>query len=287
MNKFTEDVRAMVEASTGKEVVIDEVAKVNEIKTAISIRDGNLGANFYIEDFYEDGMSAEYCANMIVEAYENCPKLGFDVENYDFSFEAIKDKLIARLVGIERNKKLLESVAYKDMGCGLAIVPAIVPVIEPNGEFLVNVSKTLAEHYGYDVDKLVDTALVNDANNKPAALMNLMGAVFGVTQNIFEMEDPSGAVGDGMLVLTNEETVMGASVIFHKGVLDKTRKIIGDDFYVLPSSIHEVIIVPDHAGNTAEELKAIVNGANRNVVDEKDILSDDVYFFNGELRKVA
>ena len=61
---------------------------------------------------------------------------------------------------------------------------------------------------------------------------------------------------------------------------EKAAELLGSDYYILPSSVHEVILVPDAPGITEKELCDMVKQANRTVVDEKDILSDNVYHYS-------
>lgn len=89
--------------------------------------------------------------------------------------------------------------------------------------------------------------------------------------------------GSPMTVLTTREQVNGAGVIFCDGVLRKIREKIGD-FYVLPSSVHEVLVIPVSEGIDRDELEEMVKAVNAAEVAPEDRLSDQVYLFDGTLR---
>jgi hypothetical protein len=89
-----------------------------------------------------------------------------------------------------------------------------------------------------------------------------------------------------MYVLTNTSGSLGAAALFYPDVKDKAAELIGSDYYILPSSTHEVILVPDSAGINPKELCEMVKQANRTVVDEKDILSDNVYHYSRDERRL-
>ena len=86
--------------------------------------------------------------------------------------------------------------------------------------------------------------------------------------------------------LTNASGSLGAAALFYPDVKDKAAELLGSDYYILPSSVHEVILVPDSAGINATELCDMVKQANRTVVEEHDILSDNVYHYSRDDRRL-
>ena len=110
-----------------------------------------------------------------------------------------------------------------------------------------------------------------------------------VIGSMFEVLDGGGVPvdqwepdGEPMTVLTTRGAVNGAGVIFCDNVLRKIWEKVGD-FYVLPSSVHEVLIVPVAYGIGRDELTEMVRAVNRDEVAPEDQLSDQVYLFDGTL----
>ena len=283
MKQYAEKVSTLVSGALDKETEVMEVSKVNDTLTGVCIKDGKVGAVFYIDDFFDSGMDEYECAHEVIENYRLYGKPEFDPEEYDYSFEAIKDKLTVKVVSIEKNRALLDRLVYKDMGCGLAIIPAI----DISKNYMTNVSKTLAEHEGYDTDELIEAALRSVSKSAPAVMKDLGSATFGGETNLLENPDTELIENGGLFVLSNKENMNGASVMFYEGVLDKAMLVIGSSFYILPSSIHEVILVPSTFNGSVSEFKKMVVTANKTVVEPYEVLSDDVYFYDGKLRKVA
>ena len=89
-----------------------------------------------------------------------------------------------------------------------------------------------------------------------------------------------------MYVLTNSTGSLGAAALFYPDVKEKAAELMGSDYYILPSSVHEVILVPDNPSIDAKDLCKMVKEANRTVVEEKDILSDNVYHYSREDRRL-
>ena len=72
----------------------------------------------------------------------------------------------------------------------------------------------------------------------------------------------------------------GAACMFYPGVLEDFGKKLGRDFYLLPSSVHEVILVPADETVSKEALWEIVTDINRTQVAEEEILADSVYYYD-------
>ena len=86
-----------------------------------------------------------------------------------------------------------------------------------------------------------------------------------------------------LFVMSNGDYMNGASVILYKDVLRDFAKYMEYDLYILPSSIHEVIILLDNEyAKAPEELARMVRETNRIVVDREEILSDHVYYYDRE-----
>lgn len=82
-----------------------------------------------------------------------------------------------------------------------------------------------------------------------------------------------------LFVLTNEEGLNGAGTVLYEGILDSFSDQIKGGFYILPSSIHEVLLVPEKEGSDPAALSELVKEVNRTVVDEGEILSDRIYYY--------
>ena len=89
-----------------------------------------------------------------------------------------------------------------------------------------------------------------------------------------------------MYVLSNKQRLYGASAIVFTDILDNICDQFGRDIFILPSSMHELILIPTMTKSGAENLLAIVKEINEMEVLRKDFLADSVYYFNHELRQL-
>ena len=114
--------------------------------------------------------------------------------------------------------------------------------------------------------------------------MSIAKAIFEGKMNddIFDLDniDPENEEMP-LYLLSNKYKHQGASIIFNKALMHRIAEKMGS-FYILPSSIHEVLIIPTSAGNDVKELARVVKQVNANELQPQDILSDNVYEFDIE-----
>ena len=99
------------------------------------------------------------------------------------------------------------------------------------------------------------------------------------TPEPFEM---ASMTDPGLYTLTNGIHINGAALILLPDVLDKIAEKAGMDYFIIPSSIHEVLIAKDDGQLTANELRKLIYDGNRNgaIIQAEDVLSDKVYFYS-------
>jgi hypothetical protein len=127
------------------------------------------------------------------------------------------------------------------------------------------VTKAVFEAWEISEDELFDHAVATMAKSYPLKAFDVAGFV--------------GEPGKGrwpLTAITNEESMYGASVILYPDFMEKAYEEAGEDFFVLPSSIHEVLIVPKSKAEP-EDLARIVRDVNENVVAPDEVLSYNVF----------
>ena len=87
-------------------------------------------------------------------------------------------------------------------------------------------------------------------------------------------------------VATNPQKFMGASVMNYPGFMEQASEQLGGDFFILPSSVHELLFLP--AGNDVDldHLKGMVREVNDSQVEPKDRLSYQVYYYSKEEKTI-
>ena len=75
----------------------------------------------------------------------------------------------------------------------------------------------------------------------------------------------------------------GAAVLLYPEMPKLIYETLGGNYYLLPSSVHEFLVVPEERGIKPEELKKIVREVNETQLEREDFLSDEIYYFDGEI----
>lgn len=271
---------------------VAEVVKMNdEILYGVQMKqDGeNAAPTLYANHAYrayEDGVfTVEAIAEQFIQQAECVPMPGsLPTAEFDFSLPNIQDKLSVRLIGLERNQRFREHTPISDIGNGLGLIADV----NYSDEYRTTVNYKILEMVGCNEDELFKAALHSAEKYDPAVFKSMTTALFGdgadniLNKDCFEWDDDGG-----MYVLTTESGCFGASAMCYDGVLEKIGELFRVGFYILPSSVHEVIILPDTGSHSAKDLRRMVHDANRSVVDDKDILSDEVYYYSYQWNELS
>lgn len=89
-----------------------------------------------------------------------------------------------------------------------------------------------------------------------------------------------------MYVLSNKDRCFGAAVLLYKDALKNVADILQDDYYILPSSVHELIIIPKLKSVGKDELTLMVKDVNATQLEPEEILSDHAYFYSRRMEAV-
>lgn len=254
-----------------------ELCKVNEKVEAFSLvsPDAQTGKAavpvIYYEtlyDFYKSGTILDdvlsNVAGLIQDGnrYSEIEQRCIAIDNYDYC----RDKVIIEVINRDTNKELLETLVHREYLTDLAVVYRLVV---GNQESTL-VTKVLFEAWGISEDRLFSDAYYNTPNRSEFTIKSL-GETFGIP--------------DDMLVLTNEDGIFGATAMMYPEKLNEAAEIIGGNFYLLPSSLHELILV-DVEGKDVDMLKDLVKTVNATMVPPADYLSDNVYYYDRETELV-
>lgn len=276
----------------GKEVHLDKVIKTNDIELdAVTIYDGvnNIMPTLYLNDSYEKyrkGASIDEVVDEILcisEFYAKRRRFEFDF--FD-TFEEAKDRIACKLVNIERNEQLLREVPFRRF-LDLAIVAYAVITHEDNSISTCLITNGMVEQWDISVDELIDWGIYNTGEIMGQLCLPLYSLVrdsfyeYGFDGNTLTEPDETP-----VFVLTNQRRINGAASLLDIELMRRIGMAFDDDLYIIPSSIHEVIIVPSSQTVDRSRLDAITCNVNQCALDPKDFLSDHTYFYSRKMNQV-
>ena len=275
----------------GMEVTFVKVDKQNRMGLhgcTLSMPDAAAAPTFYMEDLHEtylNGTAIEDIAEGMIEfAKENSRAVipnGIDVADY----ESVRKHLGLMVIGAEGNREYLKTLVHEVIeGLGLALVP-IVFINDEDSTGCIKIKKEFLMAWKVTAQEVMEEAKQNSARVMPPTF-RLMSDVLreNTDLNLDNLCVPEEAE---LFVVSNRYFVCGASVAFYPGFLESIGKALGTDFYVLPSSINELILLRD-LGQDPLELLQTVKIVNRTQLPPEEVLADAVFYYSrsGGFRKI-
>lgn len=219
----------------------------------------------------------------------------FDIDCLTDYGEA-KKHLFMRVSDIDKNAHVLGGAPYVERE-DLAITFHIAVEENEEGRASAIITNRMMENYGVTRNQLYKDALENSPVINPVRIENLgellgrmaleeMKAMGASAEEILEAKDRMDETNQDnpLLVVTNETGIDGAAALFCPGVMDQIGEELKGDFFILPSSVHEMIACPDDGSLTYQELREMVTEINQSQVAPEDRLTDEVYHYDTKER---
>lgn len=278
------------------EVQVVSVNKVNRVLDGINLitpgANKNVSPTIYINDMYDH---YKFCndlkeairsgAERMVKAFSICPEMP------KVELSEAKDNIVFQLVNTEQNRDMLADIPHREYQ-DLSVIYRWVVKIEDEGVQSIMLRNTLAEQLGLNEEQLFKLAAENTRRIFPPVVKSMNDVIRemfvkdGMPMEVAEMMIEEMAADNVMYVISNSTGINGAVSMLYENELHKLANQMGDDLYVLPSSIHEVIAVPASLGEP-NELAEMVSEINMNQVALEERLSNQVYHYDKDLRKLS
>ena len=285
-DEFIVSIRQQVSDILGDDFSIEsrKVTKNNSVEyvcLVISESDRPVSPGIYLNSFfleYINGKPIEELAGLIVRLYHEHKEFGKDGLFELINKENISGRIFVRLVNYERNKALLEHAPYERV-MDLAVTYHYLLSHGPGGISSIKMDNTNCSFFGITHEEMKKTAFENTEKLFPAVFQTLNEELKAYP---FAPPAPTGFGLPSLYILSNKDRYNGATCLLYKNILERIQKSINSDFYILPSSVNEALIVPEILGSDEEYLKEMVNLVNRNYVPETEFLSDNIYHYPGD-----
>ncbi len=285
--QFVEDLKERLEAGGEKfSVDLNAVQKMNQNYEAVTVKpeDAIIGVNLNMNEIYERydrGMSYDTLVSEVAEkadrALHDRPDFNLDeLQDYD----QMKEKLSMEVVSAERNADLLEKVPHKNME-DMAVVYRFVLDSDSDGRGSILVTNQLMDNYGITAEQLHADALQYAPVMRPAVIQTM-------AETLLEMMGPEAKdmipvlPDDPLFVATVPDKIQGAGVLAYQDFMEQAAERVGGDFFILPSSIHEILLVRDDGTFDINHLEDMVKQVNETEVAPEDLLTDSVYHYDSK-----
>ena len=247
-----------------------------------------LHPQIYLERFFEDykrGKTMKEILQDVMTTYEEALKnINPDSLSGIEDWEQVKGRLAFRLLSKERNKETLENYVYKEF-LDLAAIVTFCAEIDEQGVKAIRVTHDLAERWKVSEEEILQAAEENTESLFPVRMepiLDTLCRVADISRDDLPEEVLAEEDSPQIMVLTNYLGVNGATVLLYDSFLQQVYEKLSGKFIILPSSIHEVIVMPLASAPPITDSQKMVEQINRSAVKEEEILSDSVYLYDGE-----
>lgn len=287
MNQFK---AGMVRAFGDDKLFFDEqvVNRTNEMEVralAIRINDENVAPVIYPDTLYRqyrEGFTVDEMVERYSSKLHRTPDFVEDVREAINNHRDLTGQFRLSLVNTAMNQEMLKSVPHEEHGDLSAIVRLRI-----SDEASIVVSNQLATRLEMTREEVLDIAH-RHLEQEAFTTRGMSEVMRDILQKEGMQDDEvrmilgaSNGDKEWIYVVTNDIGIDGSVAILSDDVMQRSHEVVGEDFYVLPSSRHEVILVPESVTDSAEELRLIVSDANQSVVERTDYLSDNIYHYSG------
>lgn len=293
-----EEFTKLVEKETRKqvknsaEVSLSIVYKNNGVKlTAIRISDGihNIAPTIYLNDYFtrfKQGMELDQIIQDILRFhYEHLDRVKFNVSDFS-KLDKVKHTFAYKLINYDKNRELLKDVPHV-VFLDLAIVFYCAVEMEEYGRATVLIHNDHLGIWNITKEELVKLARENAPRILPCEITSMREVVRKMMSEELFLKQTEALEYPPLYVLTNTQSYFGAAAMLYPKVLRDFAEASRSNLIILPSSIHEVLLVPAYREERLEEFNEMVEEVNAMHVEEQEVLSDHIYYFDRKTGEIT
>lgn len=255
-----------------------EIAKTNGNYLGMNVRkdEAKIAPTINLNGFYEYYERGESVENILRKMAE-C--ICLEAPNMDANiltdYKQARDRLFIRVCSTEWNKERLENVPHKEVA-DMAITYHLLLSEDDSRGATALITNKMLEYYGVTAEQLHEDALENSQKIMPPLVRDL--------EELLAEETPDEEVflHVPMTVVTNEKRSNGAAALFYPGMMERLAETMEGNYYILPSSTHEQLLLPDIQELEWRELKDMVEDINATQVAPTDRLANQVYHYDSQ-----
>ncbi|MDO4621580.1 MAG: DUF5688 family protein [Eubacteriales bacterium] len=266
----------------GFSVHLEKVRKNNDVLLdAIAVRQEKsaLTTLLYPRESYKEyarGASITDLAEQMAEQYRKAAAEAEIPEDFLEEYDKVKSRIFCKLVNYKMNKELLKHVPHKRIWEDLCLIGYYE--MEPGclGNATVRIDRRLVEKWGITEAEFLDHAMENTMRERGPVFRSLRSVLREYDLGVPESEDEE----EELYMLTTKDRNLGTVCILYPGIREQIAEMLHADLLLLPSSIHEWLILADKGGYSEEDINQMIREINHSQVIPEEILSDHVYRYH-------
>ncbi|MCD8020201.1 MAG: DUF5688 family protein [Clostridiales bacterium] len=284
-------VDAVRESFKGFEVSMEALAgKREETEFVMNLRMRDSGFVFclHLEEYYEaycDDISFSHIEETITTSIDTStiPIIVENISSMD-RYERIKERTYIKVYDLDSNQEYLKDKYYSVHG-SLAAIYCYKAFQNEAATYESIITQGMIEQWGLSTDIIHRDALDNMGREAVLySVREISECGMNHARNLLRQEEE---VRKGFLLLTNQNNFGGAALILNGAIMRKAAEVIGGDFYILPCSIHEVILSPAYSCLQREKIIELLENVKKNLSHVDDCLGDIPLYYHVDTRIVT
>lgn len=279
-------------------VRLDDVRKNNGVVLrglTVTQDDSNISPTIYLNSYYEEYIKGRATlvnvVNDVMDTYRR-NKVNQSVDmRYFLNYESVKERVIYKLVNTEKNKELLEDVPHIEF-LDLSIIFQCLVAQEDLGRASILIHNVHLKLWEVSVDTLYQAAKENTQRLQEYEIKGITEVLRDImcaeeVENIADEDCISAFSGSvPMYVLSNKNRVEGAACMLYPNLIRDFAEAIQSSFYIIPSSIHELLLLPTEHLEESQEIKHMIREINDTQVSVEEVLSYSLYLYDKEEQRI-
>lgn len=292
--EFTNRVKQATQEYLGAkaQLEIQKITKNNGlVLTALLLREseGQVTPTIYLEQYYEAysrGKSFGEVMEMIFSVYDQYGGVQFDLDFFS-DYQRIKKRLLFKLIHFEKNKDMLQDVPFIPWE-DLAIVFFVLFDNDVLGRGTIMIKTEHMRKWNVSVEDMYRDAMENMPRLLEEDMISMRQLLNEAGYSYpFSNEEEADEFDMPMYILTNKHRMYGATTLIYSDKLSQLANELDTNLYIIPSSVHELILMPDYGEIDAEYIKGLIHTVNSTQVAPDEVLSDALYYYDKVLGKIA
>lgn len=285
--EFTESIVELLEQKTENTctVKVTEVIKNNDVHLTgvIIMRESdNICPMIYLEGAYQrypEGASLEEIAEEIMTVYEKHTHNTNMNMGFFSDFSQVEDGIRYKLINYDKNEELLKDVPHFRWH-DLAVVFYYAMKEAVFGKASILLYNDHLDMWGKTAEEIYCAAQCNMKQKMPEILVPMQELIEEMAG--IKMEKTAFS----LYVLTNREKLFGASAMLYSEKMKELADRLESDLLILPSSLHEVLLLPDDREQGYDFYRQMVHEVNATQVDPEEILSFNLYRYDRQKAEI-
>ena len=288
IESFAEDVKENVKKKLGKgyEVTVRKVEKNNGVvRTGLCVSEdrASLSPLIYMDSHYDSykkgNTTPAHTADYVADA---CRKKRPKVDMRRFlTYEGVKDSIVYKLINTDANKASLEDLPHLEF-LDLSIVFQCLVEDGKTGMATILIHNAHAKLWGVSVEELHSAAVRNTPKLLGYEIKSMKQMICEIMQR-----EASNEYDVPLYVLTNRHGTDGAVCILYPNLLKDFSEALGSGFYIIPSSVHEVLFLPADDTDKSAEIGEMIKEVNDTQLIPEEILSYSLYYYDRETDEIC